>query len=1004
MAVGIKKYNPGFLSDEEVVESFSVRVHQFESLVDSLRSSRGSSNIHSLVIGPRGSGKTHLLLRVTAEIRRDTSLSGFYPIRFAEESYEVSSIGEFWLECLGHLSEQAPEYERANLRMSYNDLRTRRDDRELANRCLGAILDFADRHDKRIVLLVENLNMLFADMDDRDAGWRLRHTLQTEPRIVLLGSATSRFDEIDHPDHALYDLFKVITLHPLETRECLTLWQTVTGQPSTTTSIRPLEILTGGNPRLLTIIARFGAGRSFRELKGSLLDLVDDHTEYFKSHLESLPALERRVYLALARLWKPATAREAADQARIDINRCSALLTRLVGRGAVTVVGGTARRRQYYLTERLYNIYYLLRRDSGSSQAVEALVDFMVCLYSPAELWDAVAEMYRGTSLAKVDVQEPVAQVLIERAQLLADIGHDTEAIAIFEQVAARLRESREERHRSQAAVALLNKVLRLNMADRYDETVVACDELLASFGTDRDPIVVAISGMAMSSKGRAWAQLGNAPEAVRAFDQALVCFNEVMTPVFDQLVAETTYRKALALIQNEHLNEAVAAFDAVVERSLTSGKPSLVSLATNALLSKGSALLVQGRNLSEHEFSLLLDCISREGGIRPGSIQVLTLFAVRLGLDRALELLQESSAARLLLPLVTAIQREIGQEPLVAREVEEVAKDVRRDLIKVIPGYRLGELALIREITTGMLQEDVTLNQSRLDRAEMAVAALNDYLKERLPGYQRVEKQGSYALGTIIRPVDDNGEFDAEILIVMSPNSGWEPKDYLGAISKTLSDSKNYNDKIKLKARCVTIDYSGDFHLDIVPMVTVDGTHFICNRVDNKFEQTDGIGFRDWFNEKNRIAGDNLKRVVMLLKYLRDHKNAFSAGSIVMTTLVGNMITAEDEGTEAVRTVGGTLEIVLSRMNDYLQSNPDVPDIKNPALPTESFSKHWDSSKYEIFRSYMQAFLRAVEQTRVEPSGGSAIEILQDPPGFNDQGLIRASVKGPPVGTTQKV
>ena len=37
------------------------------------------------------------------------------------------------------------------------------------------------------------LNMLFADIADPDAGWRLRHALQTEPRIVLLGSATSRY-------------------------------------------------------------------------------------------------------------------------------------------------------------------------------------------------------------------------------------------------------------------------------------------------------------------------------------------------------------------------------------------------------------------------------------------------------------------------------------------------------------------------------------------------------------------------------------------------------------------------------------------------------------------------------------------------------------------------------------------------------------------------------------------------------------------------------------------
>ena len=308
MTVGVKKYNPGFLTDDEIIASFCVRTGELESLLECLRTSTGRSNAHALVIGPRGSGKTHLLRRVVAEMRRDAPLASFYPIAFAEESYEVSTIGEFWLECLDHLAEQAPEDERAGLRLSYDDLRTTGNDRDLADRCLGSVLDFADRHGKRIVLLVENLNMLFGEMDDPDAGWRLRHTLQNEPRIVLLGSATSRFDEIDHADHALYDLFRVVTLLPLDTQECVSLWESVSGQSSTTLAVRPLEILTGGNPRLLAIIALFSAGRSFAELRANLLDLVDDHTEYFKSHLESLPALERRVYLSLARLWKPATA------------------------------------------------------------------------------------------------------------------------------------------------------------------------------------------------------------------------------------------------------------------------------------------------------------------------------------------------------------------------------------------------------------------------------------------------------------------------------------------------------------------------------------------------------------------------------------------------------------------------------------------------------------------------------------------------------------------------
>ena len=971
MSAVIKKYNPGFLSDDEIVASFCVRDAEFETLLESLHASNASSNVHSLVIGPRGSGKTHLLLRVAAEIRQEPSLSGFYPIVFAEESYEVSSVGEFWLECLSHLSEQAPEEERSDLRLTYGDLRNTGDDRDLANRCLGAILDFADRHGKRVALLVENLNMLFTDIDDPDAGWRLRHTLQTEPRIVLLGSATSRFDEIDHPDHALYDLFRVITLRPLDTQECVSLWEAISGQPSTALAVRPLEILTGGNPRLLAIIALFGAGRSFRELMDNLLDLVDDHTEYFKSHLESLPALERRVYLSLARLWKPATAREVADQSRTDINKCSALLTRLVERGAVMVIGGTPRRRQYYLAERLYNIYYLLRRDSGSSRVVEALIDFMVCLYAPAELWDVVMEFYWETMLATADVQEPVAQLLINKAQLLADIGHEDEAIAIFEHVSERLRMSKVAAHQNQAVVAALNKVLKLNVAGRYDESIRACDDLLASFGTSREPAHVVMVATALDSKGRAWVELGNAPEAVHAYDQALECFAAVPAPDLDQLVADTMLRKGLALVQNQDPSGAVAAFDEVVARFAAADAKNLAAKVTRALMSKAAALLLQGKTLTESDFSLLLECLSKESELRPGLIQGLTTLAMISGLARTLELIQASTAADLLVPLVTALQQELGQETRVAKEVDEVASDVRRNLANLAPSAEF-------------LRDEVNLNQSRSDRLETAVNAVSDHLRDNLPGYQKMERQGSYALDTLIKPVDDNDEYDADIQIVMNPNSQWEPKDYVNEVYRTLAGNKTYADRVRLKTRCVTVDYAGDFHLDVVPRVTNYGRHYVCNRLENKFEETDGNGYRDWFNEKNRITGGNLKRVVRLLKHLRDHKNSFSAKSILLTTLAGNTIRASDEGTKAVSTVADTLETVLYRMNDYLQRHPNMPEIRNPVLPTETFNRYWDQRKYTNFRNRVQMYARTGRQAKAERSMEKAGKLWQELVGDN--------------------
>ena len=276
-------------------------------------------------------------------------------------------------------------------------------------------------------------------------------------------------------------------------------------------------------------------------------------------------------------------------------------------------------------------------------------------------------------------------------------------------------------------------------------------------------------------------------------------------------------------------------------------------------------------------------------------------------------------------------------------------------------------------------LKEEVDLNKSRLDRLETGVGGVNGYLKDNLPGYQTMERQGSYALDTLIKPVDDNDEYDADIQIVMNPNPKWEPKDYVLSINRTLGGNQTYADKRRLKTRCVTVDYAGDFHLDVVPRVTIRGKHYVCNRHENKFEETDGNGYREWFNGKNRITGGNLKKVVKLLKYLRDHKNSFTAKSILLTTLAGYMINESDQGTAAVSTVADTLDTVLSRMDNYLQWHTDMPEIKNPVLATENFNRHWDQRRYANFRNRIQSYAQMVKRAKDEPSAGKANEIWRE-------------------------
>ena len=247
-------------------------------------------------------------------------------------------------------------------------------------------------------------------------------------------------------------------------------------------------------------------------------------------------------------------------------------------------------------------------------------------------------------------------------------------------------------------------------------------------------------------------------------------------------------------------------------------------------------------------------------------------------------------------------------------------------------------------------LRDVVNLNQSRLDRLDTSVNAVTDFLKVNLSSFMKVEPQGSYGLKTIIRPVKEGQEYDADIQLFMKYDKDKEPKDYINELYDCFRHNGTYRDKVHRRTRCVYLDYAGDFHLDVVPCITKpDGSKWVCNNKTNEFERTDGTGYRDWFNEKTRITHGNLKRVTRLLKFLRDHKGNFTAKSILLTTLIGMTVGGEDDG-DYFKSVPDALKTVSNRINDFLQSNPSMPTITNPVLPEEDFNRHWDQAKYENF------------------------------------------------------
>ena len=90
------------------------------------------------------------------------------------------------------------------------------------------------------------------------------------------------------------------------------------------------------------------------------------------------------------------------------------------------------------------------------------------------------------------------------------------------------------------------------------------------------------------------------------------------------------------------------------------------------------------GKETRPHARSTLrqrLEILPDLDGLPREDLDALSDIALAFGLAEMSDLIRKSPASDLLLPLTTALERESGLEPRVAKEVEEVAEDIRRNM-----------------------------------------------------------------------------------------------------------------------------------------------------------------------------------------------------------------------------------------------------------------------------------------------------------------------------------
>jgi len=412
----VYKYNPQQCTREDLEGTFVAREATLQSLLDTLRERTLTPvNQHFLITGPRGVGKTNLLLMIRHRVEQDERLSRAYQVvQTAEEEYSISTLRDLMARLLEILADDVSD---ADLRGAVSTIARIANDDEAAEAGIQALKAFCGRCHRKLLLLVDNLDLILDEQwasvrrtrvprtprgrvkaaapDDAQLG-RLRDVLMNDSFLVLVGAAPTHFLEVAGHDRPFYQFFRPIRLDELspeqmtelllkraerdDNRVILDNRDTVMGR------MRAVHHLTGGNPRLVLMLHQLCTTSDLPDVREAIQTLLDEVTPYYKGRLEELGPQERRVIDTFARIGRPATPTELAAETRFKVNQVTSLLARLVDRGFLVLAPQERRKKTYYMvSERVFRIWHQMRFSTSSRRRLEFLIEFIRIWYTAQE-------------------------------------------------------------------------------------------------------------------------------------------------------------------------------------------------------------------------------------------------------------------------------------------------------------------------------------------------------------------------------------------------------------------------------------------------------------------------------------------------------------------------------------------------------------------------------------------------------------------------------------------
>ena len=315
------RYSPGNMDRESLEALFVGRHEVMDDVLSRITTSIRTPEKHFvLLVGPRGSGKTHflalayhrLLDRLDATNVRDRVAVAL----LNEEEWGVASYLDLLVRILRALAAQAADLDSEVDRVYELFSKDPADAEAFAVKLLRQ-----HTRGKTLLVLCENLVDLFHGLDE-EGQKRWRATIQEDGNWTIVASTPSLFAGVALQDNPFYGFFTIRKMEKIDfdtgldllARKAVHEGKTELAEflrtPLGRARARAIHHLAAGNHRAYVVLFDFLDKESLEDLVGPFMHMVDDLTPYYQDRMRQLPPTQRKLVEFLCLKGVPATIKD----------------------------------------------------------------------------------------------------------------------------------------------------------------------------------------------------------------------------------------------------------------------------------------------------------------------------------------------------------------------------------------------------------------------------------------------------------------------------------------------------------------------------------------------------------------------------------------------------------------------------------------------------------------------------------------------------------------------